>query len=272
MNMNPSSYRPAARRSSRRTPFAALLVLLLLAAVLTACGGGTTAEPTVPAATSEIALTGGCANAFYPAVDGRVYSYSSSIAGFGMSNYTETFGDVTDNSFVVNVNSAGNEPATHTWTCSADGLLSPRITQMPIGTDVIASIQFDESEGITLPPADRLQPGESWTTHYTGEATLVDTGAGELAVTQTVDLNNEVVGIEAITVPAGSYEEAVRVDTTGAIVLSAGDGASPTTLDVNYSSWYAEGVGLVRQEFATVLGTEGANNPSVTELLSFEDQ
>ncbi len=229
------------------------------------------AEPTAQT-TSGVTLAGNCANAYFPVVDGRVYTYSSSISGFGVSNFTQTYSDVTDDSFTITIDSGSGESFSNTWTCTGEGMLSPEFTQMPGGMEGMLSIDFVEAEGVTLPSEDMFQPGESWTTHYVAKAVINIPGAGEMNMTQTIDMTNNVIGIEAVSVPAGDFDSAVRVDTTGAVTMDMGNTGMTTTIDMSYSSWYVENVGLVRQEFSSVFGVEGADNPSVTELLSYEDQ
>lgn len=234
-----------------------------------------TEEPTA-APTAETAggatLSGDCANAYFPVVDGRVYTYSSSVSGFGVSNFTQTYSDVTDTSFTITIASGDGEPFANTWTCTGEGMLSPEFTQMPGGMEGMVSIDFVEAEGVTLPSEEMFQAGESWTTRYVAEAVIAVAESSQFTMTQTIEMTNNVIGSEAVSVPAGDFDNAVRVDTTGVITMTMGDTGMTTTIDMNYSSWYVEDVGLVRQEFASLFGTEGANNPSVTELLSFEDQ
>lgn len=231
-----------------------------------------TAEPTAAETTGGATLSGDCANAYFPVVDGRVYTYSSSISGFGVSNFTQTYGDVTDNSFTITIDAGEGEPFANTWTCSSEGILSPDFSQLPGGMEGVVSIDFVEAEGVTLPTEEMFQPGETWTTRYVAEATLGDAESGQFTMTQTMEMTNTVAGVESVTVPAGDFDEAVRVDTTGVVTMAMGDTGPTTSFDMSYSSWYVRDVGLVRQEFASVLGVEGANNPSVTELVSYEDQ
>ena len=234
-----------------------------------------TEEPTA-APTAETAggatLSGDCANAYFPVVDGRVYTYSNSISGFGVSNFTQTYSDVTDTSFTITIDAGEGEPFANTWTCTGEGMLSPEFTQMPGGMEGMVSIDFVEAEGVTLPSEEMFQPGESWTTRYVAEAVIAVAESSQFTMTQTIEMTNNVIGSEAVSVPAGDFDNAVRVDTTGVVTMAMGDTGMTTTIDMNYSSWYVEDVGLVRQEFASLFGTEGANNPSVTELLSYEDQ
>jgi hypothetical protein len=238
-----------------------------------------TDEPTAEPATEAPAETepataagGGCSNAYYPVVDGRVYTYSSSIAGFGVSNFTMTFSDVTDSSFTVTTDAGEGEPIAITWECNEEGLFSPEFTQFPGGEEFL-TIEFVEAEGVTVPAEELFQPGESWTTHYVANATMGEAGVGEMTLVQTMDMTHTVIGTEAVSVPAGDYPDAVRVDTVGTVSISfsLGGTAQPaTSTEMNYTNWYVRDVGMVRQEFEAILGVEGADDPSVTELLSFE--
>ena len=241
----------------------------------------TAPEPTMPPAATEapteepdapLVASGECSNAFFPVVDGRVYTYSTSISGFGVSNITQTYGDVTDNSFTITIDAGEGEPFANTWTCSDEGILSPDFSQLPGGMEGVVSIDFVEAEGVTLPAEEMFQPGETWTTRYVAEAVFGDADTGEMTMVQTMEMTNTVVGIEAVSVPAGDFDEAVRVDTTGVVTMEMGDTGMATSFDMNYTSWYVRDVGMVRQEFASVLGVEGAADPSVTELISYEDQ
>jgi len=83
-------------------------------------------------------------------------------------------------------------------------------------------------------------------------------------------MTNTVTAIEAISVPAGDFPNAVRVETASSIgsVISMGGQAQPgVTLEMPYTSWYVEGVGLVRTEMPDFFG-DGANY--ITELVSYE--
>lgn len=47
---------------------------------------------------------------------------------------------------------------------------------------------------------------------------------------QTMDMTNSVVGIESVTVPAGQFADAVRVDTAGTIAIAFSMGGTPSRL------------------------------------------
>ncbi len=235
-----------------------------------------TAEPATetPAETEPaVALAGECSNAYYPVVDGRVYTYSSDIPGFGASTYTMTYSNVTDSSFTITTHAGEGEGVGVTWQCNEEGLFSPEFSQFPGGGELL-TIEFVEAEGITIPDEDVFESGGSWTTHYVANASMGDLGAGEMSMVQTMDMTHTVAGVEAISVPAGDYPDAVRVETAGtlAVVVSLGGVAQPaTTTEMNYTSWYVRDVGLVRQEMASFMGLDGSDSPTITELLSFAE-
>lgn len=234
-----------------------------------------TAAPTLQP-TPTLAQTGGlalpegnCGNEFFPVVEGRAMRYSNTIPGFGVSEHTITHSNVTATSFTATTDLGDGNALIHNWQCSDDGLLALELAQLP-GAEGL-TIEYVEASGVSIPPAEMFQPGETWTTHYVANATLGDTGAGAMTMVETIDLDNTVAGIEAISVPAGDFPNAVRVDSTGAINIAMTlDGAAQPANDmaISFTTWYVAGVGLVRQEFAGLFGEGG--EASVTELVAVE--
>lgn len=227
--------------------------------------------PTLATAGSTDALPAGdCSNPFYPVVEGRTLRYTNNIPGFGVTEHTLTHSDVTDTSFTATTDLGEGNVLTQTWTCSGEGLLQPEFSQLPTGDEVTLTIEFVESSGLTIPAADQFQPGATWTTSYVANATLSDSGAGEMLMEQTTELTHTVIGPESITVPAGTFE-AMRVETAGnvsAVTTVGGVSVPPTEFPLNFVSWYAEGVGLVRQEWTDLLGAGSA--AATTELVAIE--
>jgi len=223
-------------------------------------------DPPAPAATS-----GSCDNPFFPVVEGRGLRYRNTIPGIDTSEYTITYSMVSDSTFTGTISFDDGEALIQEWTCFDGGLLSPQLIQLPGGTEGI-TVEYSDLEGLTLPPADQMQPGGSWTTRYTASATMPDTGDGSMTMIQVTDMVSTVTGTESVTVPAGTYENAVRVETTGNITMTMaiGDQTAPSSdIEMSYTSWYVEGIGLVRQEMAGLFG-EGPDDLSVTELVAIE--
>lgn len=229
----------------------------------------TAPEPTAPPAP---AATGGkCDNPYFPVVDGRILRYRNTVPGLETSEYTLTYSAVSDSSFIGTISTADGDSIIQEWTCLDGGLLSPQLIQLPGGTEGI-TVEYSNLEGLTLPAADQMRPGGSWITRYTAAATMPDSGSGSMTMNQTTEMTNTVTGIESITVPAGTYPNAVRVDTTGTIdmTMTVGDQTAPASvIEMSYTSWYVEGIGLIRQEMAGLFG-ESAEDVSVTELVAIE--
>ena len=234
-----------------------------------------TAAPAEPTPTLAVAAetgalpAGNCANEFFPVREGLVQRYTTNIPGLDVSEHTMTYSEVSDSSFVVATDIGDGDAIVHTWQCSGDGLLSPELTTLPGGEEF--SIEFVEATGVTLPPADRFQPGESWTNRYVANATLGDPAAPQMTMSQTVELTHTVTGEETISVPAGTFPDAVRVETIGNVnIVMSIDGAAAPANDVpmTYTSWYVAGVGLVRQEFTGLFAD--ASEAMVTELVATE--
>lgn len=221
-------------------------------------------EPAVP-----LFATGYCGHAFYPVVDGRALTYATNSTLEGTGEYTTTFSNVTDTSFTLSTDVGEGTMIATDWTCTADGLLAPQFSQLPGGMEGM-DIEFTEADGISIPSEEMFQVGESWPLHYIANATMAVGDDASMQMQQTFDMTNTVTAIEAISVPAGDFPNAVRVETTGSIstaVTMGGQQQPGVSFDLNYTSWYAEGVGLVRQEMPDFFGT-GSNY--ITELVSVD--
>ncbi len=293
--------------TNTNTRLVLFLMLLLVTAALVACGGDEAAEaPEAPAATEAVAevapveeapaeptaapptteptaapteaptepaaplfATGYCGHAFYPVVDGRVLTYATNSTLEGTGEYTTTYSNVTDTSFTLSTDVGDDMVIAVNWQCSAGGLLSPEFSQLPGGMEGM-DIEFTEASGISIPSEEMFQVGESWPLHYVANATMAVGDDASMQMQQTFDLTNTVTAIEAISVPAGDFPNAVRVETTGSISTAVNMGGQQqpgVSFDMNYTSWYAEGVGLVRQEMPDFFGT-GSNY--ITELVSVD--
>ena len=230
------------------------------------------AEPTptlAVAAETDALPAGNCANEFFPVREGLVQHYTTDIPGLDVSEHTMTYSDVTESSFVVTTDVGEGDVIIHTWQCNGEGLLSPELTQLP-GAEGL-TIEFVEATGVTLPPADRLRPGESWSNRYIANATLGEPDAPQMTMVETIEMTHTVTGVEAVSVPAGTFPDAVRVETAGNVnIVMSIDGAAAPGNDVtmNYTSWYVAGVGLVRQEFTGMFADD--SEVMVTELVATE--
>lgn len=229
-----------------------------------------TAEPT--ADMQGIVLPDGlCANPYFPVVDGAIYTYQTDAPDFGPTTYSLTFANVTSNSFDMILGDNETDIVTYTWQCLEDGLLSPNVQLNAPGLDM--TIETVEASGITFPTPENIEVGHTWTTRSVVNSTVADMGAGAMQTQQTTELINEIVAIEPVTTPYGSFENAVKVQSTGMMemITTMGDITLPAmSIDMSSNAWYVENVGRVRSEDLSDLFGTGELNPSITELISID--
>ncbi|MFC1607172.1 hypothetical protein ACFL47_04300 [Candidatus Latescibacterota bacterium] len=84
------------------------------------------------------------------------------------------------------------------------------------------------------------QPGETWT----AVTSIIPDVEGEIAYTLTVTFQ----GVEAINTIAGMFNDCARFDNHETVVYSSvkDENGDPVTLEMNYQTWYARGVGLIK--------------------------
>jgi hypothetical protein len=152
--------------------------------------------------------------------------------------------------------------ATH-WSCSAAGIVSYDFASLSVASmGEVASMELVESSGAFLPPAELMVPGYSWPFNYTLTMHVAAEGI-ELDMTTTSSGTSTVVGMETVSVPAGTFE-ALRVDGTDNITSSGFMGMEPINISVNSTYWFAEGVGIVRYSVSTEGSDSGGQLTSYT--------
>lgn len=240
---------------------------LLLISVLAACAPP--AEPAAPLETEEETpevtpsmsseRLGDCYNPFNPVIEGRTWTYRIQTSD-SSDDYSITYGNVTESAFTSTVNFPDASSSIQ-WSCSPDGLLSSDFGSLNITQLENVEIETIDVTGVVFPKAENWQIGYSWDIVFNVnikvsiEGNIIE-GQGQIALTNTV------TSIEPVSVPAGDYSEAYRVDASGKFVISA-FGAS-TELPLIYSNWYVRDVGMVKSSSA---------DPDIgytTELIQFE--
>lgn len=111
-----------------------------------------------------------------------------------------------------------------------------------------------------LPPDTEMKPGYSWR----GDSEVETMDAGTRVVAQGAR-GSRVEGVESVTVPAGTFPDALKVATVQTLTLHRGQ-------DTRYArqqvlEWYARGVGLVKRETRTSQGKDAA--ASIEQLQSY---
>ena len=168
------------------------------------------------------------------------------VSGGENSTLDISYKDVTSSSF-TSIQKFPDISTEVQWTCSPDGLLSSQFANMSIAQ--IPDIQFEtlEVKGVVVPKEEKWQIGYSWNTEYLIKVkfTSGDTsfeGEGNLVVV------NSIAAIEPVTVAAGTYSDAFRVDATGNFKMSIM--GVENTLPIMFSNWYVKDIGMVKSASA----------------------
>jgi len=186
---------------------------------------------------------GACSNPFFPIEEEKTLVYTCDDADEG-SEYRITFLKVTSSSFST-FYEYQDQSVLIDWTCTDDGL---------VPNDFFAA-NFVEVEGIdfdieTLDVTGRLVPessnwevGNTWDNGYSVRVNVNFQGS-ESTVEGNIDQKNTITAIESISVPAGSYKEAYRVDQEMIFTMSLF--GTETQQSLSQTSWYVRDVGLVK--------------------------
>lgn len=216
---------------------------------ITLLGAGC-AAPAAPAASPAARGGSDCDNAFFPSSEGTTLAYATTFSGHEGSYRVEvqertatsmklryTFSTAASDdgavSFTQEIRCEGGALAATSYADIASAVSGGRV-----------SVRTTRASGHLLPRT--LSAGTTWTSSFDIEATITLPGAGG---TQTVrsTINNEsrVIGRESVTVPAGTYD-AFKVEATLTTESGAVAGVRIPPQTVESTSWFAEGVGMVK--------------------------
>ena len=227
-------------------------------------------EPTAslpePTPTVEMVVDGPCNHPLFPIFDGASWHYEDNLDG----GYIVVLEETGQDSFMMTQEVINDGlTITVTWYCIEGGLLSGSVFDLDMlgsgdpGTSMI--IHNIDMEGQTLPSYELMALGYGWQSTYNLAADLV-IGGETIEADLLISMDHVMAAIEPITVPAGTFPEAHRIDTTAKAEIRVFMNGIPTTLnetDFTRSNWYAEGVGMIKGEYY-----EGGLS-SIEELISF---
>lgn len=193
-----------------------------------------------------------CYHPFFPIIDGATWTFQSSLD----SGYTLRVDETGEDTFTLTqIMDDEDTEFTVDWYCSDEGLLRGTFAQADLlkqttSEEGTPELVFEtlEWEGETLPAPDQMQLGHAWTSNYTLSAELNLEGFSQTMEVK-VSVDHEISAVEEVTVPAGTFPQAYRVDSTGTIEMIMGFGELTTPFsgfEFNYSTWYVEGVGMVK--------------------------
>jgi hypothetical protein len=209
-----------------------------------------TPSPTeVPTSTPSSAqvvtqASGACEHPYYPVRSDTAWVYE------GGTGYTVTFDDIRADSFTSSQTFPGSTTES-LWLCTDEGLIPSEITAFMFFEMPGFEFETVGFSGALLPLPEDWEAGATWETGYDVQATTRVLG---LAVRSQVDVSvdNQIVGEEQVVVPAGTYPNATRIDSTGTALVNAP--GMQTEAPFTFSHWYVEDLGLVKLS-ANVQGT-----------------
>jgi hypothetical protein len=198
--------------------------------------------------TSE--ATGACLHPFYPVRSDTVWKYQTQVGDDAPSGYSVTYDDIGTDAFTSVQIYPGSTDET-VWLCSGEGLVPTEITSFMFFQ--IPGFEFETlgHSGALLPPPETWVEGATWATNYTLEATTKVLGLS-ISSGVNISVDNQIAAVEQVVVPAGTYPQAVRIDSIGTALINAP--ATQSEYPFGFSHWYVEGVGLVKIS-ANIQGT-----------------
>jgi len=205
-----------------------------------------------------------CSNPYFPVKPDFFWTYfvNSPTETY---EYTSSFYEITDSSFTEKIESLVFN-ADIKWLCLPDGLVQSEYSAFILEEDDQGIELTTESyDGITLPPPEKWFVGHKWDTIYKVRTTVFVEDV-QMTFTGDIFIKNEIVSIESVTVPAGTFPEAVKIDSDKNMNISADMTGTSMSFDAftDISSWYVDQTGLVKKVSKAKCGT------TTVELLSIE--
>jgi hypothetical protein len=228
-------------------------LFILSTLLLAACGNSAGAAPQESEASSSAEApstteqdtatqaTGLCANEYFPLRSDKTWKYMITSDNT-TSDYSITFKDITETSFTA-VQTFPNLTNEVTWQCGENGILSSSFANMNFTSAADVSIDTINVDGITLPPESDWAEGNIWDTSYTIQVTISNNDA-PIQAEGIINLSNKIASKESVSVPAGTYPDSFRVDSTGEMIIDLM--GTQTSMPLVYSTWYVKGVGMVK--------------------------
>jgi hypothetical protein len=205
---------------------------------------GSSETPTPAAAQSA------CDHPYFPLRSGSSWTYST--PGGNMTWSVGSAGGSNDSADATMEIAMAEVSFTVHWSCSSAGIVSYDFASLNVASlGNIANLEVVDSSGAFLAAPDLLTPGYSWPNNYSLVMHVSQEGFSA-DMTTAVSETWTVVGVENVTVPAGTFE-ALRVDGNENITMT-GMGQD-VNFSVNVTYWYAKGIGIVRYTSSTSEGT-----------------
>jgi hypothetical protein len=201
-----------------------------------------------------------CDNPYQPSRMGDAWVYTGNNADLGTYDHTQMIKSATSTAFTAE-NTLANVTYDVEYTCTEAGLVANNPVEQYLGALLNTpgsqiSVKLNSVNGISLPKT--INPGDQWQQQAQVDATLNTTNASGFIV-----FDYTAVGLESITVPAGTYQ-AMRVNLNVTIQVT------PLRIQAGtyeMTMWMAPDVGIVK-----TTGTShvpGIDFSDTTELSAF---
>jgi hypothetical protein len=210
-----------------------------------------------------------CANPYIPVIEGASWSYAGSDSSGMSSSFTDTITGASSTGYTL-FSTFDSLTKTQTWACVEDGLVSLEYSgggDASVSTNgLTADFETSEMSGLTVP--NHIAAGDSWTQTFAVSGETVLEGGMVAATEGTVSTLWTAVGVEEVSVAAGTFEAIkVAVETTLDFTMDMEGVVVPFTMTTSGYIWLVEGVGWVKSEssytFMDVSGT------SMIELVGY---
>ncbi len=259
----------------RITKLITVAPIALLLVISAACAPAPTATqspvPLAPTATNTPNPAGLCANALLPVKTGATWTYANDAGTANAGTFTATISSVRPDGFTVATKFDDSSSIDQQWSCTSDGLVAESLgagqnalSLSAAGID--AKLDTATPTGVTLPA--NVQQGDQWpyALQLTGS---VSQGSLKADLSGTISTAMQAVGTESVTVPAGTFDNAVKVQAATTIKAQAGFGAISMPVDavLNSTFWFAPGVGWIKS--TTTGDLLGTALSTTTELQSY---
>lgn len=248
-----------ARPSRPATQFFRIGLALWCFVSVTACGGSDGPPAGGGSSNGASPVNGVCFNPYYPVspTAKRKYRIDYSNGGPEPADYTESFTDITSDSFTMRSDFADGVTLNNSWKCTGDGLAAQQYAQVSM-SDANFKLETLDSSGVTIPQASRWRVGERWESSYRVTGKMTQGGATTGEASGTISISNEIVGREPVTVPAGTFDAfKVRSTFVQKMEMKIGSGMNmPVNNSFTATVWFGSGVGMVKSVFEDFATTE----------------
>ncbi|HXF84582.1 MAG TPA: hypothetical protein VNK49_04265 [Anaerolineales bacterium] len=223
--------------------------------------GAPTESISQPPATAP---SGHCDNPLLPVKIGATWNYK--LSGPYPDTFTRTIVSIEESSFTDQDTFGSGTVRTGKWNCENGNLiaLNPSATASATVSSAGQTSEFTTTSqsGVTLPAI--INSGDTWSQSTTIEGTNLISGLTAQAKNEFTS-NCTAEGIEAVTVPAGTFDAVKITCNTNMTITVQMEGISPPPISMSgtTTSWYAPGVGWIKS-----LGT-GEDVEYTIELTSY---